>query len=143
VNRNALAAVFATVLVIVVLILGFHALGGPRTQRLVQSDLRVVREISGLAQQINVKWNHSGEVLPADLSSLPQSATQDPVTHQTISYRRKSDQEYELCAVFSAKSQGNPALNPNESSNFWSHPKGEHCFEFDTTQQIPFAPYMY
>lgn len=142
-NRNTLAAAASTLLVIVVVILGFRSLGGPGKQRLVQSDLRVVRKVSELAQRVNMKWHQSNKTLPADLSSLPQSATQDPVTHQMISYQRKSDEQYDLCAVFSAESQGDPSPAPNDPSTFWSHPKGEHCFEFDASMPVPVAPYAY
>jgi len=139
-NRNVWAAGAATVVVISVVILGFHALGGPRTQRLLQSDSRIVRKIYGLAQQIKAKSDRS-KGLPSDLEGFPKSATEDPVTHQQISYRRKSDSQYELCAVFSADSRSMQAPDANDSNNFWSHPKGEYCFQFDTTQQIPILPY--
>jgi hypothetical protein len=142
-NRNTFAAAASTLLVIVVVILGFRSLGGPSKQRLVQADLRIVRSVASLAQQVNMKWRQSSKVLPADLSAFPTTATQEPVTHQAISYRRKSDEQYELCAVFSAASQDDSTQGPNDSNNFWSHPKGEHCFDFDASQSVPIAPYIY
>jgi hypothetical protein len=142
-NRNLVAAVAATTAVIVVVILGFHALGGPGTQRLVQSDLRVVRLLYNLATRINLKWTASGRVLPADLAALPESSTKDAVTGQKFSYRRKSDSQYELCASFSADSHNPPGPEANGESNFWSHPKGDYCFQFDASQPVPQSPYYY
>lgn len=142
-NRNLWAAGAATVVVIAVVILGFHALGGPRTQRLVQSDLRTVRTLAELAQQINSKWAASNRTLPANLERFPKSLTQDPVNHEEISYRPKSNDQYELCATFGSDSRGLQTPDVNGASNFWSHPKGEYCFQFDATQQVPQAPYYY
>jgi hypothetical protein len=142
-NRDLLAAIAATVLVIAVVVLGFHTLGGPQTQRLIQSDLRTVRAIADLAQQIHSKWVASNKMLPADLESFPKSQRQNPVTHEDFSYKRKSDSQYELCSPFVADSRTLRAPDPNAASTFWSHPNGNHCFQFDVTQQIPPAPYYY
>lgn len=140
-NRNVWAAGAATLVVIAVVILGFHALGGPQKQRLVQADLRTVQRLANLARQINMKWNSSNKILPADLQSFPKSATEDPITHRQTTYRRKSDSAYELCAVFAAESRSAP--DPQDSTTFWSHPKGEYCFQFDATEQVPLTPYYF
>jgi hypothetical protein len=142
-NRNLLAAVAAMVLVIAVVMLGFHALGGPQTQRLIQSDLRTVRAIADLARQIHSKWAASKEMLPADLQDFPKPQRQNPVTHEDFSYRRKSDSQYELCSAFATDSHTLQAPDTNAASTFWSHPKGSYCFQFDVTQEIPPAPYYY
>jgi hypothetical protein len=64
-NRNTGAVIAATIVVAVAVILGFYVLGGPATQRLVQSDLRTVRALAELARQINQKWASSGKIFPA------------------------------------------------------------------------------
>ncbi|HXX20705.1 MAG TPA: hypothetical protein VEJ46_14980 [Candidatus Acidoferrum sp.] len=135
-NRNVLAGVVATVLVVAVVILGFHALGSPRNQRLIQMDARAVQRLGELAQQINTKWNLSNKTLPVDLESFPKILTEDPLTHEKISYRRKSDTQYELCATFATDSRNMQPPNVNDPSNFWLHSKGNYCFQFDATQQV-------
>jgi hypothetical protein len=140
-NRNLVAGIAATIVVVAVVILGFQALGGPGTQRLVESDLRVVRALYNLATRINFKWVASNRVLPADLASFPRMEKQNPVSRTDISYRRKSDGQYELCASFAADSRSLQAPDSNDPSNFWSHLKGDYCFQFDASQQVPRAPY--
>ena len=56
-SRDLWAAIAATVAVLVVAILGFHVLGSPANQRLVQADLRTVHGLAELAQQINGTWS--------------------------------------------------------------------------------------
>ena len=139
-NRNSWAAVAATIAVIVVVVLGFRVLGGPGTQRLVQSDFRSLRTLSELARQINVKWMSSNKVLPADLDGFSKATKLDPLTGKPFPYRRKSDSEYELCASFATDSRDVQAQN---TDNYWAHPKGYYCFEFEASQQVPFVPYYY
>ena len=135
-NRNQAAAIASASLVVVVLILGFHALGGPRKQRLRQQDARTVQKIAELAQRIDAKWTSSNKTLPADLTSFPKESTEDPTTHQAFSYRRQSDTQYELCAFFVADTSGDQPPEPNGQENFWVHPKGEHCFPFDASERV-------
>jgi hypothetical protein len=140
-NRNLLAAAAATALVVVVVILGFHTLGGPQAQRLIQSDLRTVRAIADLAQQIHSQWAAADKTLPANLDGFSKSQTQNPLNHEEFSYRRKSDSQYELCSTFAADSRIEP--DAYIANSFWLHPQGSYCFQFDATQQIPPAPYYY
>jgi len=140
VNRNSGAVVAATIVVVVVVILGFRVLGGPATQRLVQSDLRTTRTLAELARQINQKWINSDKVLPGNLEKFPGSIKQDPISTKTFGYRPKSNNDYELCATFATDNRDMQSNNPNEH---WTHPKGEYCFEFEASQQVPFVPYEY
>src|SRR5271167_296516 len=119
-NRNTWAATIATIAVVAVVAVGWHALGGPGTQRQVQADLRVVRAIGELASQIDLRWAGTNKILPADLAAIPDSAKQNPITHAAFIYHRKSDSDYELCATFLTDSRDLPAQNGND---FWAHPK--------------------
>jgi len=139
-NRNTWAAIVATIAVVAVVILGFRVLGGPGTQRMVQSDLRTIRTLAELAHQINQKWFSSGKVLPANLEKFPNSAKQDPAAHKSFAYRPKSNSEYELCATFATDSRDLQAQNTNDP---WAHPKGDYCFQLDASQQVPPVPYYY
>jgi len=139
-NRNVWAVVIATVAVAAVVILGFRVLGSPGAQRMIQYDLRTVRSLSELAQQINMRWASQGKVLAKDLDKFPKSAKQDPVNHKPFGYRAKSSSEYELCATFATDNRDTPASN---TADPWSHPKGDYCFQLDASQPVPPAPYFY
>lgn len=139
-NRNGLAAIAAGAVVVAVVVLGFRDLGGPRTQRKIQGDLRTVRTLAELAQQINGKWVYGGKVLPGDLEKFPNSVKQDPISGNSFRYHAKSSHEYELCATFAVESRDVPATNATDT---WSHPKGDYCFQFDASQPVPTAPYYY
>jgi hypothetical protein len=139
-NRNFWAAIAATIAVVAVVVLGFRVLGGPGTQRMMQSDLRTVRALSELAQQINMKWGSSGKELPKDLEKLPNSIKQDLVSGKALGYRAKSSNEYELCATFKTDNRDAPGAN---TADPWIHPKGDYCFPFDASQPVPSVPYYY
>ena len=139
-SRDTWAAVGATVLVIVVVILGFRVLGGPANQRLVQADLRKVNTLSQLAQQINQKWTTGGKTLPSNLDKFPSSLKQDPVGGKAFVYHAKSNDEYELCATFATDDRD---AGINTAADHWIHPKGDFCFQFQASEQVPWAPYNY
>jgi hypothetical protein len=138
-NRNVLAAIVATVAMVVVVILGFRVMGSPGTQRMMQSDLRTVQSLAGLAQQINMRWANEDKALPKDLETLPISVKQVP-GGASLSYRVKSRSEYELCATFARDNRNDPGINTGDP---WIHPKGDYCFQFDASRPIPAIPYYY
>lgn len=140
-NRDTWAAIFATIAVLAVVILGLHVTGGPQAQRLIQSDLRTVRALGNLAQQIKFKWESSGRVLPTDLEKFPEPARQNPLTNKAFTYHPKSASEYELCATFATDSRGVQVQDTNDHP--WAHPKSDYCFQLDASQQVPQVPYYY
>ena|SRR5271168_2311193 len=137
-NRNTWAAIAAATVVVVVIILGFRVLGSPRTQRKVQSDLRTVRLLAELAQQINLKWSDADKELPKDLESFPSRVKQDQLSGKPFGYRVRSSSAYELCAEFTMDNRNDPGIN---TADPWIHPKGQYCFQFDATQQVPVVPF--
>ena len=139
-NRNTGAAIAATIAVVIVVILGLLALGGPGKQRLVQSDLRTLRMLGGLAQQIKFTWQSSGDVLPANLQKFADAVTQNPANHQPFPYHPKSGSAYELCATFATDSRNLQAQHTNDA---WAHPQGDYCFQLDAAQQVPQVPFNY
>lgn len=139
-NRNTVALAAASVAVLVVIILGFRTLGGPRSQRMVQADLKIVRMLAELAQQINYKWSSSDKTLPSGLEGFPKSMTHDPITSKAFGYKPKADNKYELCATFARDNRDDPAVN---TADPWVHPNGEYCFQFDASQSVPSVPYYY
>ena len=135
-----MAAIGATVVVVAVVILGFRVLGGPSTQRLVQADLRTVRAMAQLAGQIELKWNGSNKVLPANLDQFPSSEKQNPITKKLFDYRPKSNSEYELCTTFLTNSRDQQLPDTPDS---WAHPAGDYCFHLDAGQPVQQVPYFY
>jgi len=136
-SRDARAAVVAFIAVITVLVLGFRALGGPGTQRLVRSDERTVQALVELAQNIQVKRTSAGQTLPANLDTFSDKDKQDPLTHKPFVYRIKSKNTYELCAIFRTD---NRKPQPGEPELLWRHPSGDFCFQLDATQSVPQTP---
>ena len=139
-SRDGWAAIAATVAVVVVVILGFRVLGGPANQRLVQADLRTVRTLSELARQINQRWTTGGKTLPENLDKFQTTVKQDPVSGKAFVYHAKSSEEYELCATFATD---NRDAHATATTDRWLHPKGEYCFQFQASEQVPFVPYNY
>jgi hypothetical protein len=138
-NRNSLAAVATTIAVVIVVVLGFRALGGPGSQRQVRTDQRTLQILGQLAQQINSKWQSGGKTLPSNLDNFPESAKKNPVSGTVFTYRVKSPTEYELCSTFLTDNRNAPDVNTGDP---WLHPKGDYCFSFDPSQPVtvPWVP---
>jgi hypothetical protein len=134
------AAIAATVAVVAVAVLGFHVLGSPANQRLVQADLRTVQALAQLAQQINGRWSTGARPIPADLEKIPSDVKQDPVSGKPFIYHAKSNEEYELCASFATDNRDARMGSP---ADHWLHPKGEYCFRFQASRDVPGVPYSY
>jgi hypothetical protein len=130
----------ATIAVVVVVIFGLHELGGPGTQRLVQSDIRTVRTMAELAQRIQLTWAASGRTLPASLEEFPLPMRQNLISKKPFLYHPKSNGEYELCATFATDSRN---LQPQNGPDSWAHPKGDYCFQLNAAQPPPQVPYLY
>jgi hypothetical protein len=139
-NRDAWTAVAATIAVVAVIAVGMHVLGGPRKQRMMQSDLRTLQTLGQLASQIDLAWATSARVLPANLERFPQSVKQNPLTNKPLVYRPKSNSAYELCATFATDSRTLQAANTFDP---WAHPKGDYCFQLDAAQQVTPVPFSY
>lgn len=138
-NRNSWAAAVATIAVIVVVVLGFRALGGPKKQRLVRADQQSVQALAQLAQQINFKWQAGGKVLPANLEKVQANSKKNPANGAAFTYRVKSANEYELCSTFFTDNRYTANAN---TADPWLHPQGEYCFTFDPSQSVnvPWVP---
>jgi hypothetical protein len=137
-SRDTRGAILASVVVVVVVVLGFSVLGGPGTQRLIRSDERTVQSLAQLAQGIQAKWRTANDQLPANLDTFSDQEKQDPLSHKAFVYRPQSKNAYELCATFLSD---NRHQAPGEPENSWRHPKGDFCFPLDATKPIPQAPY--
>jgi hypothetical protein len=139
-NKDRLAAIAATIVVVVVIIFGLRALGGRQNQRQIQGDLQTLRRLSELTQRIQATWLESGKMLPANLDRFPAAMTRSPFTQKPFAYHPKSGSEYELCATFLTDSR---KLQPENPDDRWAHPKGDYCFPLDAALPMPPVPYYY
>jgi hypothetical protein len=139
-SRNSLAALLASVAVAAVAIAGFLSLGGPNTQRQMQSDQRTLQALGRLAGQVNSTYQYGKKTLPTDLHEFPRTTTLNPITQQPFVYHQKSASSYELCSSFVTDSKDQKNQN---GEDFWDHPRGYHCFTLDATQTLPQIPFGY
>lgn len=139
-NRNAWAAIIATVAVVLVLCFGFRFLGSPAQQRLVRADARDVQALAAVAQQISFVWNQSEKTLPANLDRITAVTKKSFLTGEPFVYHAKPNGAYELCATFATDNRQVPDAN---TADPWLHPKGDYCFQLDASQPVPAAPYYY
>ncbi len=131
---NRLVAIAATVVVIIAGLAGLYLSGSPAEQRLLRMDERRVRDLNQLANATQRYWQEQGE-LPATLQQLVDGRRLnklpvDPDSGQAYEYTA-GDKEFSLCAGFSRPSEATTTIE------FWQHPAGDHCYEFDTTVIMP------
>lgn len=131
-------ATIATLAVLAGIVAGFWVLGSPGRQRLIASDQRRASDLQETARTLYWQAQDKGEDyrLPDTLST--RELGEDPITQQPYEYNRLSDSTYELCAVFETDSSTYPLRNrSSEEAETWAHPEGQHCFEFDISEQPP------
>ena len=133
-TTNRMAAIAITVVVIIAALAGLYLSGSPAEQRLLRMDERRVRDLNQLANATQRYWQEQGE-LPATLQQLVDGRRLnklpvDPDSGQAYEYTA-GDKEFSLCAGFSRPSEATTTIE------FWQHPAGEHCYEFDTTVIMP------
>ncbi|UCG73836.1 MAG: hypothetical protein JSV45_05550 [Chromatiales bacterium] len=131
---NRLVAIAATVVVICVGLVGLYLSGSPAEQRLLRLDERRVRDLNQLANATQRYWQEQGE-LPATLQQLVDGRRLnklpvDPDSGQAYEYTA-GDKKFTLCAEFSRATEDATTIE------FWQHPAGQHCFDFDTTVIMP------
>lgn len=127
---NRIVAIACVVVVIMAAIAGLYLSGSPAEQRLLRMDERRVRDLHNLANAIQFYWQEQ-DALPASLRDVVDGRRLDrlpvdPNTRREYDYLPQEN-AFRLCANFDRAS---PA---NDQVEFWSHPAGRHCFEFDTT----------
>lgn len=126
----------ATVAVAAGIIAGFWVLGTPGRQRDIAADRQRLQDLQSIAFELNGRSQSQAEFeLPAELEDSQRR--EDPITNQLYDYERLSASSYELCAEFATDSSTYPLQNASQRDEFWRHPEGRHCFEFDITEQPP------
>jgi hypothetical protein len=128
--------VVAGVVVLGSIILGFAALGSPRTQRLYKYDEQKTNDLMNLKNEVDSYYTQQSK-LPADLTELGSAnyysaGVLDPQTSKPYEYHKTGNLTYEVCAEFNKDSR--EATSPNIYARpmgypSWTHPAGHYCFK--------------
>jgi hypothetical protein len=137
-GRSIWMASLSSVVVIVMLLLGFVYIGAPGTQRTLRADRKRVQDLYQLTARINGMWNSKDHKLPEHLDELQDVPLADPMTRAAYEYHVTGEGRYELCATFALPSEKNAMPRPGT----WSHPAGRHCFSIQASQMLG-NPYGY
>jgi hypothetical protein len=123
----------AVLAVAVTIAFGLAASGSPRQSRLRTLDARRVGNLRSIRDQLiaerNVRRPLPGSL--AELAARPAAPSlevfRDPESKEFYGYRVLDSTTVELCADFASEDS---LISPDrgESSRFWKHPKGRHCF---------------
>lgn len=141
-GRDRRMAILSSIVVIVMLVLGFLQLGTPSSQREVRADAQRVQHLYQMSSLIKSYWSEHASQLPTSLTDLPGGAQTDPITHAQYEYLPGSGSQYQLCATFALAARNEEV---NSGSAPWSHPAGHYCFSLDATAITPYPiqPYPY
>jgi len=140
ISRDMAAALLASAVFCLVVGLGFWKTRGPGAQRLIRADEKRITAIAQLAGQISNDYNRHNKQLPSVLSEEQKRQFKDPLTQRPIEYTVRSATGFSLCTDFSASSPPDYKEVPYE---FWQHPAGHKCFDFEAGGPIAQAPYFY
>ncbi len=126
-NKGKWVVILSSLMVTLVVILGFMALGSPRTQRQIRADDTRVSHLASIDSQVGSYVEQTGQ-LPqtlADMKQISGNFPNDPETNAPYEYiagSRMNDgtYTYQLCATF--------ARSSSATNDMWGHPAGRHCF---------------
>ena len=123
----------AVVAIAAAIVLGLFAAGSPRQARLRSLDAQRVRNLESVWEQLSQE-RLNGRPVPGSLAELAArpaapalESFRDPVTHEFYGYRVVDSLTVELCATF-ATEDSLTSPGGGQSSVFWKHPPGRHCF---------------
>ena len=140
---HAVFAIGATVVVAIAIAWGFMIVGSPGTRRLERFDEQRLQDLQAIAREVHALVVDADKPpalkaqLPKTLEEVAERARSerikrnDPETGEPYSYLAKDETTIELCATFTK------ARN-SDSSVFWNHPAGRHCFTIHVLDPPPF-----
>ncbi len=131
-----LLAYLGIVFVLIAIICGFLVVGSPNKQRTLRFDNQRVGDLQNIQYQIVNYWQKKGK-LPLSLDNLKDPISgviipNDPETFSAYEYSIKADMKFELCSIFSLKSENaiSKTLSyPAMQNDNWTHEAGKICFE--------------
>lgn len=130
-----------SIVILIVIILGFKAFGSPQSQRLVKYDNQKVSDLQNIQWQIIDYWQTNGQ-LPEKLDDInaeiyyASKIPTDPQFNKSYVYKKTAEMEFELCAEFNKENSDSTNFGPAtyikgeviKNSN-WNHKAGTQCFE--------------
>lgn len=132
-------AIVATLVVIISIILGFVALGSPKTQQMIREDGQAVQTLQSIDSDVRY-YVQNTDVLPTSLDDLYQSVyaygNPSTYTNEGLTYRVVDADTFELCATFNLPSQG---ISSSAYEDPWFHSEGTSCFTRNVTD-APLKP---
>lgn len=157
VKLKSVLAYVGIIISILAIVLGFMVVGSPTKQRNIRFDSQRVSDLQNIQYQILNYWQQKSK-LPSDLKEMKDplsgvSIPTDPSTKIEYEYRIKNQatNTFELCSVFSLKTQDNKGRGayydsiatsyyPGFENDSWNHEPGRVCFE-RTIDSEKYPPY--
>ena len=131
----------AVAAVVVTIVFGLVASGSPHQSRLRTLDARRVGNLRSIRDQL-IAEHKVRRALPGSLAELaarpaaPSLETfRDPESKEFYGYRVVDSTTVELCATFASEDSLVSPDNVSESSLYWKHPRGRHCFTLSLEAQ--------
>lgn len=141
-NFDRLFALLAVAAVVIAVITGFWLLGSPNKQRQLRADQQRLQDIREIAQRLHEQAKQSptlGKSIDLPVSLPPPARQFDPISGKTYEYRRLDSTHYQLCAEFATDSNKDRLRDsPWMNQDFWQHPSGQHCFQLDVLEELPY-----
>lgn len=128
-SSNRLAAISASVVVLLTISVGLYILGTPSQERFRRLDEQRIADLLLLSRAVNANYLISNS-LPANLDSMQDGTRlsripRDPETSSMYEYEQVAADAYRLCAEFMTQS------NEARLDDFWEHSEGRQCFSFN------------
>ena len=140
---HAVFAVFATALVAFAIAWGFMLVGSPGTRRLERFDEQRLQDLKAIVREVHAMVVDADKPpslkgpLPKTLEEIVERARteriklNDPETGEPYRYLVTNETTFELCTTFTQ-------VRNSDSSVFWNHPAGTHCFTINVLDPPPF-----
>lgn len=128
-QRDKWMAVLSTVVVAVMVVLGFVQVGNPARQRMLRADEHRVRALKNIGNQIANFRATDKQSLPVSLDEVQMVSTLDPETRTPYEYHPLENGQYQLCATFALSSPPSPTRLRR-----WEHQAGHYCFTLQKGQ---------
>jgi hypothetical protein len=136
-GRDRRMAILSSVMVAILVVIGFTQLGPPSAQRAFRADGQKVQRLYDFSTVVSEYWRSHDHQLP-EITQLAYSAVTDPITRQQYEYQPGNGSRYQLCTTFTRASDPRQETAPTPS--VWVHPAGHHCFSLDAGTAADFPP---